>query len=165
VADIENSGEAKPTIYDSTGVVRVGETIAGPLELSLASARVTQCRSDYAFSLVLEEDAPARHWIVRIEGPFSLVGSDYRTETFGADGPPSAWGAAIDVLLHATLIAATVAPGGTLTLSFENGQQVEVRAHEQWEAWQVEGPDELRLVCGPGGELSRWAAQGTTESG
>jgi hypothetical protein len=154
---------AKPAIYVA-GVVRVGEVVAGSLDLSVVCARVTQCRSDHAFSLVLEEGDHGRHWVVRIEGPFSLRGSEHRTETFEAEAPASAWGPAIDALLNATLITAIAAADGALTLSFENGQRVEVSPQRQWEAWQVEGPDGVLVVCGPGGQLSRWPAQGAEAS-
>jgi len=33
VVDTDASGEAKPTIHDSAGAVRVGETVAGLLDL------------------------------------------------------------------------------------------------------------------------------------
>jgi len=155
---------AKPKIHDAAGAVRVGETVAGPLELPLADARVTQVRSDHAFSLVLDEEPPGRQWIVRVEGPFSLADGEHRTATFGENARPSAWGEAIDALLHATLVTGSVAPDGTLTLSFDRGQRMEVLPQEQWEAWQVTGPGEVLVVCGPGGQLSRWPTQHAQEA-
>jgi hypothetical protein len=147
----------RPAIHSSEGV-RLGETVAGPLELSLAQARMVQCRIDHALSLVLDGDQAARVWVVRIEGPFSIVGHDRPVESFGSDGPPSSWGPAIDVLLHAVVLAATVSADGTLTLQLEGGRAVKVPAMEQWEAWKVTGPGDALVVCGPDGQLSRWGA-------
>ena len=150
---------AGPRIMSADGV-RVGESIGGPLGLPLAKATVTQCRVDHAFSLLLDEvDAVARVWTVRIEGPFSLTNGDQHTTVFDGEAPPSAWGPAIDALLHETLLDATVTEAGTLSLRFETGYRLEATALHQYDAWQVSGPGGFLAVCEPGGRVSRWASQ------
>jgi len=148
-----------PRIISADGV-RVGEPIRGPFGLPLAKATVTQCRVDHAFSLLLDEvDAVARVWTVRIEGPFSIENGGKHKTVFDCEAPPSAWGPAIDALLHATLLDATVAEYGALSLRFETGDRLEATALPQYEAWQVSGPGGFLAVCEPGGRVSRWASQ------
>jgi hypothetical protein len=149
----------RPTMISADGV-RVGESIAGPLDLPLAKAAVTQCRVDRGFTLVLDElDAVGRVWTVRIDGPFRLADADKHRTAFDDDARPSAWGPAIDAVLDATLIDAIVAADGGLSLRFDTGHQLGVPPQRAYEAWQVTGPDGFLAVCEPGGGVSRWPVQ------
>lgn len=148
---------ARPFIRNAQGNTRPGETIKGPLSLPLGSGRVEQCCLDTAFSVAIE--VSGEWWLLRIESPFALASPDGTSERFDSDEKPSAWGPAVDVLLHNTVADASVTGQGVLGLTFADGSHLEVETRQQWEAWQLEGPREQLVVCGPGGELSRWPAQ------
>jgi hypothetical protein len=146
-----------PTIRDSE-TARVGETVEGPLQLPIETGRVEQCCLDNAFTLLVE--VSAQWWNLRIEGSFALVSEAQPLMSFKDEkAPPSSWGPAVDVLLHNTVTEAHVASGGTLSLVFADGYRLDVPPSPQWEAWQLSGPQEQFIVCGPDGQLSRWPVQ------
>jgi hypothetical protein len=147
----------RPFIRDAQGSRRQGETIDGPLSVPIGSGRVEQCRLDNAFSLAIE--ASGEWWLLRIEVPFVVASPEGTSERFGSDGRPSAWGPAADVLLHNTVADASVTAAGVLRLAFADGTRLDIEPTQQWEAWQLEGPAERLIVCGPGGQLSRWPAR------
>jgi len=62
-------------------------------------------------------------------------------------------------LYPATLETAAVDDPATLTLRFASGASITVRQDPQYEAWQVNGPDNYLVVCTPGtsGDLAVWA--------
>jgi hypothetical protein len=143
----------------SDGKVRLGETVVEPFDVPLGGARVDQCAIDHALTLRLDESGQL--WTVRIEGAFRLIERDGSCDQFGSDNAlASAYGPAIDKLLHATIAEASVARDGTLTFLFEEGRRVEIPLEDQWEAWQINGPAGELVVGGPGGEISRWPAEG-----
>lgn len=153
-----HGGAARPTIRDSDNNVRIGETVAGPLELSIAGGRVEQCCVDNALSLKL--DVSGRWWILRLEGAFALASSvAVEPIQFAEDARASAWAPALDALLQSSITAAHVATDGSLELIFANGCRLDVPVSQQWESWQLSGPEDELIVCGPGGQLSRWPAQ------
>jgi hypothetical protein len=149
-------GRGQLIVYNSEGLVSVGETVSGPLAVPLAGARVVQCQLDHAFSLVLDEDQPGRHWTVRIEAPFSLSRSGGPSRRFGDDAPPSAWAPAVDALLHGEIDDAEATADGTLMVRLRDGSELEAPPIAQYEAWQINGPEGIFAVCGPGRQLSRW---------
>jgi len=143
------------------GSERIGETLSGPIEVPLPLARVTQCRVDHAFSLVLvEEHAPTRSWVIRIGAPFSLHDPAGGVESFVDDAPPSQWAPAIDALLHELVATARALADGTLSLRLGGGGAVHAPPLPYYESWQITGPkpEEFVLVCAPGGSLARWPA-------
>jgi hypothetical protein len=62
------------------------------------------------------------------------------------------------MLYPGTLVSASVDADAALRLTFVSGAELTVPADPHHEAWQVNGPDNLLLVCEPGGEgrLSAW---------
>jgi hypothetical protein len=58
-------------------------------------------------------------------------------------------------LFGATLSSAVAFKTGTLRLVLGHFQ-LTVRADPQYEAWNVAGPGDIRLICMPGGQLSIW---------
>jgi hypothetical protein len=69
---------------------------------------------------------------------------------------PSRLAPALD-LLGKEVLAATVWLDGRLELRFQNGAGIEVPPDPRYEAWQVGGPDNLLIVCTPGGgEPALW---------
>ena len=143
-----------PFIRDSQGNVRRGETIEGPLSLPVSSGRVDQCCLDYAFSLGI--DASGEWWVLRIEGTFAVASPAAAAERFEPAGKPGECGPAVDAVLHKTLADGSVTAEGLLTLTFADGTELEVQPSQQWEAWTLNGPREQLIVCGPGGQLSKW---------
>lgn len=115
---------ARPSIREAAGNVRLGEAIVGPLPLPINQYRVEQCRLDNAFSLAV--DGSAQWWLLRIEGPFRVTWPDGTARRFESERQPSAWGPAIDVLLHMTVADANVSAEGTLEVTFVEGARLEV---------------------------------------
>ncbi|PKV82658.1 hypothetical protein BX283_0099 [Streptomyces sp. TLI_146] len=45
---------------------------------------------------------------------------------------------------------------GRLLVEFDQGARLTVAAAADFEAWNITGPDRVRVVCMPGGELVIW---------
>jgi hypothetical protein len=146
----------QPELRDSEGNIRVGQIVAGPVQLPLEGAHVDQFHLDRALTVTL--DTSGRSWALRIEGDFDLAQPGGSTERFGR-APPSSWRPAVDVLLHQAISDASIARDGTLHLRFVGGCRIEVPPTCQWEAWQLNGPNGELIVCGPGGRLSKWPTE------
>ncbi|MCP9488807.1 MAG: YtzH-like family protein [Solirubrobacteraceae bacterium MAG38_C4-C5] len=121
---------------------------------------VVQCRIDHAFTLVIGSGPGS--FEVRIEQPFEVLGwvdggQPVSLSLEDEDGP-SALAPALSVL-HAALEAALAFKDGRLELWFADGRWLRVPAVEQFEAWTLVGPDGLRLVSLPGGEVAVWSPQ------
>ena len=121
---------------------------------------VTQCRLDYAFSLVIADDS-AGSFEVRIEQPFVVAGSDGEVR-LDPEGDPQQMAPALRVLRRTVEQAIAFKDGG-LELTFDDGAVLRVAAGEDYEAWNIVGPGGLRLVSMPGGELAIWSPE--TNSG
>ena len=124
--------------------------------LPLRGRSVTQCRVDYAFTLLFTE--PDASYEIRIEGPFVLShaqGADVRIDP---DDAPAARGPAL-ALLHQTVESAVAHKDGGLELGFADGSHIHVPASGQYEPWDFLGPAKLRIVSTPGGELTIWKAE------
>jgi Family of unknown function (DUF6188) len=59
-------------------------------------------------------------------------------------------------LLHQKLRAASADERGCLELTFASGAKVRVESDAQYEAWTYAGPDGVKVVSMPGGELATW---------
>lgn len=125
----------------------------------LAGATVTQCRVDYAFTLVV--GGAQGSFEVRIEHPFELLPyPDGGPVSLSLEHDPTALGPAL-AMLHAELDEALAFKDGRLELRLSDGGSVRVSASEEFEAWTLVGPDGLRLVSMPGGELAVWSPDGS----
>jgi hypothetical protein len=62
----------------------------------------------------------------------------------------SALAPVIDLFLR-TITAVTVIDRGTLTLDFDNGAQLVVSPHPQYESWELQGEGISAILVGPGG--------------
>ena len=122
--------------------------------LPVASQQVTRCCIDYsAVSLLLSNGVS-----VYIEGRFVYAGPGGAGSTLDPDGEASAL--APVVRLRRLLVAdAKAYKDGSLEMQFEDGSRIFVPADQQYEAWTLSGPggpDGLKVVSMPGGELAIW---------
>lgn len=93
--------------------------------------------------------------------PFSLSLIGCASQRFADDVPPSAWAPAVDELLHGGIGDAKATADGTLIMRLRDGTELQVLPIPQYEAWQIDGPEGIFAVCGPGGRLSRGAPRQT----
>jgi hypothetical protein len=117
---------------------------------------VTQCRLDYAFSLVVA-DEPAGSFEVRIEQPFT-VASHGDELTLDPEGDPVLMAPALRVLRQ-DVEQAIAFKDGRLELTFGDGAVLRVPVGEDHEPWNIVGPAGLRIVSLPGGELAIWSPE------
>lgn len=118
---------------------------------------VTQCRVDYAFTLVI--DGARGSFELRIEQPFELRRVDGVPMSLSWERDPMALAPALSVL-HVEVDAALAFKDGRLELRFGDGGWLRVSASEEFEAWTLVGPDGLRLASMPGAELAIWSPHG-----
>jgi hypothetical protein len=93
---------------------------------------------------------------VRVEVPFTLRidGLDREIEPGrDADAP------AVAQLSGRIVSLARADDSGGLRIEFADGARLVATPDSSFEAWAVAGPDGLKVVCGPGGELSVWSPQ------
>jgi hypothetical protein len=122
----------------------------------MAGLTVTQCRLDYAFSVVVA-DEPAGSFEVRIEQPFT-VASRGDELTIDPEGDPVQMAPALRVLRQ-EVEQAIAFKDGRLELTFGDGVLLRVPVGEDYEAWKIVGPAGLRIVSLPGGELAIWSPE------
>jgi hypothetical protein len=93
---------------------------------------------------------------VRVETPFTLRidGVDREIEPARADDA-----AAVARLSGQIVSLARADDSGGLRIEFAGGARLLVEPDSTFEAWTVAGPGGLKVVCGPGGELSVWSPQ------
>lgn len=131
-------------------------------EIPLGGREVTQCQIDYAVTLVLG-DADGSFYVT-IEQPFWLAASSERDEVMLVpEGPSEALGPAL-ALLHESVARAVAYKDGRLEMDFVEGAKLRVPVGEKFEAWNLVGPDGLRLVSLPGGELAVWKPESSASS-
>lgn len=122
----------------------------------LDGCAVVQCRIDHAFTLVI--DSGRDSFEVRIEQPFEVLGQvdGGQPVSLSLEDGPAALAPGLSVL-HAALEGASALKDGRLELRFADGRWLHVPASEAFEAWSLVGPDGLRLISLPGGELAVWS--------
>lgn len=120
----------------------------------VAGRSVTQCRLDYAFTLVVADES-AGSFEIRIEQPF-VVTSRGDEVVLDPEGEPARMAPALG-LLRQDIEQAAAFKDGRLELSFTDGGVLSVPVGEDYEAWSIVGPAGLRIVSLPGGELAIWS--------
>lgn len=95
---------------------------------------------------------------IRVETPFSLRGSE-------GDHQISP-GADLDVnsprlasLTGQAITSSVAEDSGALRVDFAHGARLRVEPDSGFEAWTVAGPNGMKVVCLPGGELAVWSAE------
>lgn len=126
-------------------------------QLPLTGLVVTRLLLDHALSIELLERETA--FLLRIGNNFVLRG-EAGALTLSSERPAEL-GPAL-ALLHATVRSAKAHKSGRLELELSSGVSVLVNADPLYEAWEFAGPNQMRVVCAPGGELSVWHASGPT---
>lgn len=115
---------------------------------------VTQCRFDFALSLVFAGDAIEGH--VVISSSFRMNSRGASPITLVPAGDPSAMAPAL-TLAHRPIHRMTALKTGELRIELED-VEVDVPASGEYEAWNLWLSDQFRLVSLPGGELAVWKA-------
>lgn len=115
---------------------------------------VTQCRFDFALSLVFAGDEIEGH--VVISSSFRMNARGASPITLVPAGDPSAMAPAL-TLTRRPLHRMTALKTGELRIELED-LEIEVPASGEHEAWDLWLSDQFRLVSLPGGELAVWKA-------
>jgi hypothetical protein len=113
--------------------------------------RIDRLAFDFQVRLwFLSEESPLTGSIeIVLESPFSmsLRGDELELDP---NGPPEALSPVLG-LLRRTIDEASVENDGTLRLAFREGGHLRCEPHAQFEAWQMNAPDGVSVVCVPGG--------------
>mgnify|MGYP003576712334 FL=1 len=121
----------------------------GELSLPLEGLDITRCVVDHAFSLeALQGDGPVA---LRIEGPFSL--KDGQSNHAMDPSVPAQLGPAV-ALVRGSVKRARVSAEGRLSIYFKDGREVTVEPSDDFEAWELSGPQGVKAVCRAGGGVS-----------
>lgn len=112
---------------------------------------VTQIRLDHAVTLLLED------FHFRIEGTFLVLEGSGLQHTVDPEGGPEQLLPAIK-LFEKESVSGSANDDGGLELNFHDGTRVFVPASQEFEPWELAGPERLIIVSAPGGELSIWGS-------
>jgi hypothetical protein len=109
--------------------------------------------TDFGYTVAVEFGGD---YEVRIETPFTvrIDGVDREIEP-GRDGDASA----VAQLSGQVVSLASADDSGGLRIEFTGGARLLAVPDMTFEAWTVAGPGGLKVVCGPGGDLSVWSPQ------
>lgn len=105
---------------------------------------------DFALTLLTTDG-----FAFRIEQPLVLTDPLGREHLLIPDGDPMKL-APVLALARTNLSQASAFDDGRLELDFENGAKIQVPCGEDFEPWEAYGPEGLKLVAVPGGDLSIW---------
>ena len=121
--------------------------------LPYRNRRVNQIVVDHALTLVLDG-----HVTLTIESPAMLTQGAITAPDGASDRlVPGTQQVEKALALFGTHVLSSVAfKSGALRVVFSNGLHISVFASEEYEAWQARGPETLRIVSLPGGELAVW---------
>ncbi len=125
--------------------------------LPLVGLRLSQCCVDFAVTFRFS-DANGT-FEVRVGEPFVLYLAGHE-QVLKPEEDRAQVGPVLS-LLHQTVSEAVAFKDGRLELAFSDGAAVRVPVGQDFEAWELVGPDGLRVVSLPGGELAVWQAEVT----
>lgn len=118
--------------------------------LPIMGQEVRQLCFDFAATLNLENDVS-----VRIEQPF-VITSRNAAESLIIPGGEINQLAPMLGLMRSVITQGLAFEDGHLELTFADGTSVLVPSTEDYEPWEIVGPQGLRIVSVPGGSLSIW---------
>ncbi|WP_433307528.1 DUF6188 family protein [Actinoplanes sp. CA-030573] len=124
-----------------TGLIDMGDRWLLPFK----GMQVTQLLVSYQLGLRLDVDQA----YIDIEQT-AMLKSDAPQSTVRLVPERQEVGAAL-ALFCATITSSEVFKSGTLQVSFDTGIHLSVEPHGGYEAWSVEGPGTLRIICMPDG--------------
>jgi hypothetical protein len=121
--------------------------------MDLGFAGQTVVGTDFGYTVAVEFGGG---YEVRVETPFILRIDGLELEI--EPGRDSDAPAVTQLSGHIVSLAAADEAGG-LRIEFVGGARLLAGPDSNFEAWTVAGPGGLKVVCGPGGELSVWSPQ------
>ncbi|MGH9077073.1 MAG: DUF6188 family protein [Acidimicrobiales bacterium] len=126
--------------------------------LRLADQEVTRCSVDFALTLVV--GAAGNSLYLTMEQPFWFRPDEHsEEERFAPETEPERLGPVL-LLLHRSVDEIVAQKDGLLVLRFAPSGAMTVPPSEEFEAWNIVGPDGLRIVAMPGGQLAVWKPRG-----
>jgi Family of unknown function (DUF6188) len=121
--------------------------------LPLSGCTVGQCCVDWAVTLRL--DHPRGAFELCIEDSFLFTPLSYAPVRLQPENDPTGLGLLLTVT-RTTVEHAAAFRDGRLEMSFADGSSLTVSGSQEHEPWALVGPDGLRVVSVPGGELAIW---------
>lgn len=118
--------------------------------VSVDQVDVTQCCFDYAVTVTAGNGLQ-----IRIEQPFVFRTPDGREQLLVPAGDPVRL-APILAVSRLTMSECVAFKDGHLEIRFTDASLISVPATEDLEPWELSGPDGLKVVSVPGGELAVW---------
>lgn len=122
------------------------------MKLAMQGNLVTQITFGFSVSLTTNKGFEVRvendFTLQTAQGDFSLV-----------PGKSSANVGQLNSLLNRAITSAAADESGSLIITFTDGTRLQVDPNSTYEAWTVTGPDGLKVICMPEGELAIWPAQ------
>lgn len=124
--------------------------------LTLQDAEVTRCSFDYAVTLSIYSSAG--YLEIRIEQQLELTLPTRPAEVVlvPEQGTAGQMAPALD-LLHTVPLRVEAFKDGRLVVLLAGDGLLRVQPDDAYEAWTLTGPDDLRLVSIPGGDLAVWS--------
>jgi Family of unknown function (DUF6188) len=120
--------------------------------LPIAGMSIDQCCFDFA--VVLRLGVGADMWEIRISQPFAVIGPD-GSEQLVVPEHHAHLQAVLGLLRH-EVEEAVGYKDGRLELNLVGGASVQVPPDEGYEAWEAAGPEGMRLIGLPGGDIAVW---------
>jgi hypothetical protein len=118
--------------------------------LPLADEPVIWCCVDYAVSFGTQNNVS-----VRIEQPFVYTSADGVEHLIIPEADPVRV-APVLAIARLSVHESFGYTDGHLELTFSDGSTIAVPGTQDYEPWELTGPDGLKVVSLPGGELSIW---------
>jgi hypothetical protein len=122
----------------------------GRWRLPFANERVTWCCVDYAFSFSTQSQI-----LVRIEQPFVYTSADGVEQLIVPEEDPVRLAPAL-AIARLSARDGFAYEDGHLEVTFSNSSTIGVPGTQDYEPWELTGPNGLKVVSVPGGELSIW---------
>jgi hypothetical protein len=118
--------------------------------LPLADQLVIWCCVDYAVSFGTRNQVS-----IRIEQPFVYTSAGGVEHLIIPEGNPVQV-APVLAIARLSVHEGLAYTDGRLELTFSDGSTIGVPGTQDYEPWELSGPDGLKVVSVPGGELSIW---------
>lgn len=128
------------------------------MDVGLSGRTLTSPHVEYTVTLQLSDG-----YLIRIESPFTLTLGN-RTFDWSPDNHSATSFEPVTQLIGQVISESTVDDTGALTVVFDSGDFLQVESDANYEAWTIAGPGGMLIVCSPGGELSIWHADESSDT-